>query len=64
MYKVLEAGDLLTQKEIIDKTYLPPRTVRYALHRLRTEKVITERFCFKDARQRLYSLGFTGVTGG
>ncbi len=62
--KVLETGVLLTQKEIIDKTYLPPRTVRYALTRLRDEKVLTERFCFKDARQSLYGLQVTGVTGG
>ena len=53
---MLEDNGLLTQKEIIDKTYLPPRTVRYALARLRDEKVITERFCFRDARQSLYGL--------
>jgi transcription initiation factor IIE alpha subunit len=64
VYKVLESGGLLTQKEIIDKTYLPPRTVRYALGRLRSEKVITERFCFRDARQSLYGLHAPGVTGG
>lgn len=60
---MLESGGLLTQKEIIDRTYLPPRTVRYALDRLRREKVITERFCFKDARQSLYSLHTTGIAG-
>ncbi len=61
---MLETGGLLTQKEIISKTYLPPRTVRYALNRLRTEKVITERFCFKDARQSLYGLQAAGVAAG
>jgi hypothetical protein len=60
---VLESGDLLTQKEIISKTYLPPRTVRFALGRLRNEKVITERFCFRDARQSLYGLQIAGVAG-
>ena len=55
---------LLTQKEIINKTYLPPRTVRYALNRLRSEKVISERFCFKDARQSLYGLQYEGTAGG
>lgn len=53
---MLEASGNLTQKEIIERSYLPPRTVRYALSRLRTENVITERFCFKDARQSLYGL--------
>lgn len=61
---MLECNGLLTQKEIITRTYLPPRTVRYALSRLRTEKVITERFCFRDARQSLYGLDAPGVTGG
>jgi DNA-binding MarR family transcriptional regulator len=61
---VLESNGLLTQKEIIRRTYLPPRTVRYALNRLRNEKVITERFCFKDARQSLYGLHIMGVSGG
>ncbi|HEY3274448.1 MAG TPA: winged helix-turn-helix domain-containing protein [Methanocella sp.] len=60
---MLESSGLLTQKEIIHRTYLPPRTVRYALNRLRNEKVITERFCFRDARQSLYGLQATGVTG-
>jgi len=53
---VLESSGNLTQKEIIHRTYLPPRTVRYAINRLRQENVLTERFCFKDARQSLYGL--------
>ncbi|VVB68912.1 Uncharacterised protein [uncultured archaeon] len=54
--KVLESGDLLTQKDIINMTYLPARTVRYALSRLREENLIQERFYFQDARQSLYGL--------
>ncbi|MCK9586447.1 winged helix-turn-helix domain-containing protein [Methanothrix soehngenii] len=54
--KVLESDGLLTQKDIINKTYLPARTVRYALRRLREEKLIQERFYFQDARQSLYGL--------
>ncbi|MGA9140873.1 MAG: winged helix-turn-helix transcriptional regulator [Methanocella sp.] len=61
---MLETSGHLTQKEIIDRTCLPPRTVRYALNRLRSEKVITERFCFKDARQSLYGLQISGTAGG
>lgn len=56
VYKVLESGGSLTQKDIVRATYLPPRTVRYALDRLLTEEVINERFCFRDARQSLYGL--------
>jgi transcription initiation factor IIE alpha subunit len=54
--KVLESGSLLTQKEIISKTYLPARTVRYALTRLKEENLLMRRFSFRDARQSLYGL--------
>lgn len=64
VWKVLETGGLLTQKEIIVKTYLPPRTVRYAINRLRNENVIEERFYFKDARQSQYGLRNPGVING
>ena len=53
---VLASDGPLTQKDIIGKTDLPPRTVRYALGRLRGEEMLQERFCFSDARQSLYSL--------
>ncbi len=35
VYKVLETGGQLTQKDIVARSYLPNRTVRYALGRLR-----------------------------
>ncbi|RQW80239.1 MAG: MarR family transcriptional regulator [Methanothrix sp.] len=54
--KVLESGSLMTQKEIINKTYLPARTVRYALNRLKEENLLQQRFYFQDARQSLYGL--------
>jgi hypothetical protein len=53
---VLEYGGLLTQKEIAEQSYLPPRTIRYALNRLKDEDFLQERFYFKDARQSLYGL--------
>jgi transcription initiation factor IIE alpha subunit len=56
VYKTLESGGLLTRKDIIEKTCLPPRTVQYALTRLRDMNVLIERFYFKDARQSLYGL--------
>ena len=54
--RVLASDGPLTQKDIISRTDLPPRTVRYALDRLRGEEMIEERFCFQDARQSLYNL--------
>ncbi|MCX9012474.1 MAG: helix-turn-helix domain-containing protein [Candidatus Methanoperedens sp.] len=53
---MLETSGLLTQKDIVRRTYLPARTVRYALNRLREENVLEERFYFPDARQSLYGL--------
>ena len=46
----------MTQKDITRETYLSPRTVRYALDRLRKYGILEERFYFKDARQSLYGL--------
>jgi DNA-binding transcriptional ArsR family regulator len=56
VFQVLASDGPLTQKDIISKTDLPPRTVRYALDRLRGEEMLQERFCFRDARQSLYNL--------
>lgn len=56
MYKVLEYSGFLTQKEIAKESYLPARTVRYALNRLKEEEFLQEKFHFKDARQSLYGL--------
>ena len=56
MYKVLESGEQLTQKDLIRETSLPSRTVRYALNRLKEEQILVERHYFTDARQSLYGL--------
>ncbi|MCX9010523.1 MAG: hypothetical protein OIN66_05305 [Candidatus Methanoperedens sp.] len=53
---MLETSGFLTQKDIVRQTYLPARTVRYALNRLREENILQERFYFQDARQSLYGL--------
>lgn len=54
----MEYSGYLTQKEIAEESYLPPRTVRYALNRLKDERFLQERFYFKDARQSLYGLKY------
>jgi len=56
VYKVLETGNHLTQKDLVRETSLPSRTVRYALGRLKQENIIVERYYFTDARQSLYGL--------
>ncbi len=53
-------------KDIARETYLPARTVRYALNKLKEEKILQEHFYFQDVRQSLYGLNFNApemVTG-
>jgi DNA-binding MarR family transcriptional regulator len=52
--KLLEELGSLTHKEIVDKSHLAPRTVRYALKKLKEQNMIIEKFNFKDARQIIY----------
>lgn len=59
VYTILKPDRQMTQKEIIRETYLPARTVRYTLSRLKEEKVLIERLYFVDARQSLYGLNLT-----
>jgi DNA-binding MarR family transcriptional regulator len=54
--KVLEYRGLMTQKELVAESYLPPRTVRYALSRLKKEGILEERLYCRDARQCLYGV--------
>ncbi len=56
VFKVLEYRGLMTQKELVTESYLPPRTVRYALSRLKKEGILEERLYYKDARQCLYGV--------
>ena len=56
VFKVLEYKGLMTQKELVAESYLPPRTVRYALSILKREGILEERLYYKDARQCLYGV--------
>jgi transcription initiation factor IIE alpha subunit len=56
VFKTLEANGQMTQKDLIRETILPSRTVRYALNRLKEEKILMERFYFLDSRQSLYEI--------
>ncbi|MCC4771672.1 winged helix-turn-helix transcriptional regulator [Methanosarcina sp. DH2] len=56
VFKTLESNGQMTQKDIIRETILPSRTVRYALNRLKEEKILMEKFYFLDSRQSLYEI--------
>ena len=46
----------MTINNIEKQTYLPHRTVRYAVKRLKEGGMVTQLFYIKDARQSLYRL--------
>jgi DNA-binding transcriptional ArsR family regulator len=52
--QLLGAGKAFTNKEIITLTGLSPRTVRYAIQKLRENRLIAEEWNFEDARQVRY----------
>jgi predicted transcriptional regulator len=52
--EILDAGGAMTHKDIVQKTHLAPRTVRYALKKLKERHLIIEKFNFRDARQIIY----------
>jgi len=56
IFKILEYKGLMTQKDLVAESYLPPRTVRYALTMLKKEGILEERLYYKDARQCLYGV--------
>ena len=51
---VLAHGGPLTHRDLVAATGLPPRTLRFALARLRTSGRVEWRWSLRDARQRLY----------
>lgn len=51
---LLEGGGAMTHKELVRLSNLAPRTVRYALKKLKDNGMIIEKFNFRDARQILY----------
>jgi predicted transcriptional regulator len=52
--EILDAGGAMTHKDLVQKSRLAPRTVRYALKKLKERQLIIEKFNFRDARQIIY----------
>jgi predicted transcriptional regulator len=51
---LLEKGAPMTHKDIVKMTNISPRTVRYAIRKLKEAHLIIEKFNFRDARQTIY----------
>jgi len=54
VFQILDKGGAMTHKDLVQKSHLAPRTVRYALKKLKERGLIIEKFNFRDARQIIY----------
>ena len=58
--KVLDSGYAMTQKDLVKKTNLHPRTVRYAIKKLKEQELLIEKLKMNDLRQIEYQLRLNG----
>jgi len=52
--RILGSEGALTHKDIVNKSHCSPRTVRYALKRLKEHELIIEKMNIRDMRQIIY----------
>jgi DNA-binding MarR family transcriptional regulator len=52
--KILQLNGWMTQREIIGETTLPPRTVKYAIKKLKEQKIVREKPDLNDMRGKYY----------
>jgi DNA-binding MarR family transcriptional regulator len=52
--KILKLNGWMTQREIIMETALSPRTVKYAIKKLKERKIVQEKPGLGDMRNRYY----------
>jgi predicted transcriptional regulator len=54
--KVLNYGGAMTQKDLVEKTNLHPRTIRFALKKLKEQELLIEKLKMNDLRQIVYQI--------
>jgi len=59
--RILGKEGALTHKDIVNKTHCSPRTVRYALKRLKEHELIIEKMNIHDMRQIIYQFRVSPV---
>lgn len=52
--KILQLNGWMTQREIVGETTLPPRTVKYAIKKLKEQKIVREKPDLSDMRSKYY----------
>jgi len=57
--EILGTEGAMTHKDIVRKTHCNPRTVRYALRKLKENKLLIEKMNMQDMRQIIYQYRVT-----
>lgn len=52
--EILGTEGAMTHKDIVRKTHCSPRTIRYALRKLKEKKLLIEKMNMQDMRQIIY----------
>lgn len=52
--RILGTGGAMTHKDIVERSHCSPRTVRYALRKLKEEHLLIEKMNIHDMRQIIY----------
>ena len=52
--EILGTDGAMTHKDIVSKSHCSPRTVRYALKKLKENKLLIEKMNMQDMRQIIY----------
>jgi transcription initiation factor IIE alpha subunit len=59
--EILGKEGAMTHKDIVKKTRCSPRTVRYALRKLKERKLLIEKMNMRDMRQIIYQFRVTSL---
>jgi transcription initiation factor IIE alpha subunit len=59
--EILDKEGAMTHKDIVKKTHCSPRTVRYALRKLKEKKLLIEKMNMQDMRQIIYQFRITSL---
>ena len=57
--RILGMEGAMTHKDIVKKTHCAPRTVRYALKKLKEKNLLIEKMNMQDMRQIIYQYRLT-----
>ena len=57
--EILGTEGAMTHKDIVRKSHFSPRTIRYALKKLKEKKLLIEKMNMQDMRQIIYQYRMT-----